>query len=109
MILIAESERAVIKSQGHLGNAGLILDVRDRADYSGKGGHIPGAKNVPLPEVQSRIGELEAWRQRPLAVVCQTNKMSGKAADLLRGEGFRQVLLVDDGMVGWSGNGFKTE
>lgn len=87
----------------------LILDVRDRADYSGKGGHIPGAKNIPLPEVQSRIGELEAWRQHPLAVVCRTNKMSGKAADLLRGEGFNQVLLVDDGMVGWSGNGFKTE
>lgn len=87
----------------------FVLDVRDVTDYAGKGGHIPGAKNIPLPEVQSRIGELEAWRRRPLAVVCRTNKMSGKAAELLRGEGFSQVLLVDDGMVGWSSNGFKTE
>ena len=85
----------------------LVLDVRDRVDYSAKGGHIPGAKNIPLPEVQSRIGELEAWR--PLAVVCRTNKMSSKAADLLRREGFSQVLLVEDGMVGWSGNGFETD
>jgi len=87
----------------------FVLDVRDGADYSGKDGHIPGAKNIPLSALQSRIGELEAWRRRPLAVVCRTNKMSAMAADQLRGEGFSQVLLVDDGMVGWSGNGFKTE
>ncbi len=86
-----------------------MLDVRDVADYAGDRGHIPGAKNVPLAEVHSRLGELEAWRQRPLAVVCATNKMSGKAAELLRTEGFSKVLLVGDGMVGWSHNGFKTE
>jgi len=44
-----------------------------------------------------------------LAVVCRTNKISGKAADLLRAEGFGNVFLVDDGMVGWSGKGFTTE
>ncbi len=87
----------------------FVLDVRDMADYAGDGGHIPGAMNIPLAEVHSRLGELGAWRQRALAVVCGTNKMSGKAAELLRAEGFSKVLLVGDGMVGWSHNGFKTE
>ena len=87
----------------------LVLDVRNRADYAGDGGHIPGAKNIPLREMQSRLNELAAWKQRPLAVVCTTNIKSGRAANLLRKSGFGRVLLVGDGMVGWSANGFETE
>jgi len=87
----------------------LVLDVRDDTDYAGDGGHIPGAKNIPLPEVQSRIGELESWRQRPLAVACRTNKKSGKVVDMLRNRGFTRVLLVEDGMMGWAQHGFLTE
>lgn len=98
-----------VNSQLESGNDLLVLDVRKSDDFSGQGGHIPGAQNIPLPDLQSRMGELEDWRQRPVAVVCRTNKMSGKAAEYLRGEGFSQVFLMNDGMVGWSGNGFKTE
>lgn len=87
----------------------LVLDVRDIEDYLGDGGHIPGSKNIPLPDVKNRLNELDAWRDRSLAVVCRTNRKSGKAAELLRAEGFAQVLLVDDGMVGWLNNGFETE
>lgn len=86
----------------------LVLDVRTAADFAGQAGHIPNATNLPLEEVAARLMELEHWRDRPLAVVCRTNKKSAKAADLLRAEGFSDVLLVDDGMVGWSGNGFET-
>ena len=98
-----------LKRRLDAGETLIVLDVRDVADYAGDRGHIPGAKNIPLAEVHSRLDELEAWRQHPLAVVRATNKMSGKAADLLRTEGFSKVLLVSDGMVGWSDNGFKTE
>lgn len=97
-----------LKRRLDVGEEIFVLDVRDDTDYEGAGGHIPGAKNIPLPQVPGRIDELAAWRQRPLAVVCRTNKKSGKAADLLRAEGFSQVLLVEDGMAGWSKNGFKT-
>jgi len=87
----------------------LVLDVRTAADYAGEGGHIPGAQNLPLEEIGQRLDEIEEWRERPIAVVCRTNKKSGKAADLLRTEGYRNVLPVDDGMVGWSHNNFATE
>lgn len=59
--------------------------------------------------MQSRLSELAAWKQRPLAVVCTTNVKSGRAANLLRKSGFCRVLLVADGMLGWSVNGFETE
>lgn len=98
-----------LKSRLDAGDDILVLDVRDAADFVGAGGHVPGAKNMPLTEMASRLAELAPWRDRPLAVVCRTNKKSGKAAEVLRAEGFGDVLLVSDGMVGWQGHGFATE
>lgn len=87
----------------------VVLDVRAPLDYVGAGGHIPHAKNIPLTELSQRLAELEGFRDRPLAVVCNTNRMSGQAVTLLRAAGFRRVTLVEDGMRGWTGHGFQTE
>lgn len=35
----------------------LFLDVRDGASYAA--GHIPGAKNIPFAEIETRIAELD--------------------------------------------------
>ncbi len=78
-----------------------VLDVRSAKDYTGELGHIPGSFNIPLEELPKRLAELEAHRRTPLAVICRTNRMSGKAVGLLRDAGFKQPLLVEDGMVGW--------
>jgi len=79
-----------------------VLDVRSAKDYSGELGHIPGSFNIPLEELPRRLSELEAHRHSPLAVICRTNRMSGKAVGLLREAGFKQPLLVEDGMIGWN-------
>ena len=78
-----------------------VLDVRPAKDYAGELGHIPGSINIPIDELPKRLPEIESHRDRPLAVICRTNRMSGKAVQLLRETGFKQALLVDDGMVGW--------
>ena len=87
----------------------VVLDVRSPKDYAGPGGHIPNAKNIPLAQLSARLGELSPYRDRPLAVVCNTNRMSGQAVVLLRDAGFRQVMLVEDGMASWSRQGFAIE
>ena len=86
-----------------------VLDVRSEADFTGELGHISGAFNIPLDELPRRLGELEAHRHTPLAVVCRTSRKSGEAVQLLRDAGFERVLLVDDGMVGWQKQGFAVE
>ncbi|MHB1141959.1 MAG: VTT domain-containing protein [Sulfuricaulis sp.] len=79
-----------------------VLDVRPAKDYIGELGHIPGSINIPIDELPNRLPELESLHDRPLAVICRTNKMSGKAVRMLRETGlFKQALLVNDGMVGW--------
>jgi uncharacterized membrane protein YdjX (TVP38/TMEM64 family) len=79
----------------------VVLDVRPAADYAGPLGNVPGSLNIPLEELPARLTEIESRRERALAVICRTSRMSGKAVELLRGAGFKRALLVDDGMVGW--------
>jgi rhodanese-related sulfurtransferase len=78
-----------------------VLDVRSAEDYVGELGHIEGSINIPFGELPTRLSELESRRNRSLAVICRTNRVSDKAVQFLRDAGFRQALLVGDGMVGW--------
>jgi len=79
----------------------VVLDVRPAKDYAGELGHVEGALNIPLEELPRRLAELEPLRERPLAVMCRTDRMSAQAVELLRKAGFSRVLLVNDGMLGW--------
>lgn len=85
----------------------LVIDVRTAADYAD--GHVPGAANVPVEALPQRVSELEPWRHKPVAVICRTNRRSGEAARQLREQGFRNVLLVNDGMLAWQQAGFSVE
>jgi len=79
-----------------------VLDVRPAKDYAGELGHVEGSLNIPLGELAERLPELGAVRERPIAVICRTNRMSAQAVETLRRAGFRRVQLVGDGMLAWS-------
>jgi len=40
-------------------------------------------------------------RERSIAVICRTNRMSIQAVEVLRRAGFHRVQLVTDGMLAW--------
>lgn len=87
----------------------LVLDVRKPEDYSGAQGHIPGALNIPLPELPARLRELNGRQQRPIVTICRTDRMSSEAARLLAQQGFTDVRVVRMGMTDWNRNGFPVE
>ncbi|WP_085993141.1 sulfurtransferase TusA family protein [Oceanobacillus senegalensis] len=78
---------------------GLILDVREAAEYAF--GHIDGAKSIPMGELESRMGELD--KDREIYVICRTGKRSDLAAQLLANNGFSKVYNVLPGMNEWNG------
>lgn len=79
--------------------APLLIDLRDAADYAG--GHIAGAISVPLPVLPARLDELAAWKTRPLALICRTDRRSTQAQALLAAAGFTDVRVVRAGMARW--------
>jgi uncharacterized membrane protein YdjX (TVP38/TMEM64 family)/rhodanese-related sulfurtransferase len=79
----------------------LVLDVRTSQDFVGEQGHIDGAVNIPVEELQQRMDELGDYLEQPVAIVCRTDKRSAKAALLLTEEGFSDVHVVRGGMTKW--------
>lgn len=85
---------------------GLILDVRSAAEFHGEQGHIAGALNIPLEDLEARLAELGADRAHPIALVCRTDRRSAKAATLLARHGFSDARVVRGGMTAWLANGW---
>jgi uncharacterized membrane protein YdjX (TVP38/TMEM64 family) len=79
----------------------LVLDVRTAEDFVGDQGHVAGAYNIPVEDLQQRMNELEDYLEQPVAIVCRTDKRSAKAALLLTEEGFADVHIVRGGMTKW--------
>jgi len=84
----------------------LVLDVRSADDFVGEQGHIAKALNIPLEELSNRLVELAAYEERPIALVCRTDRRSAQAAQILTREGFADVHVAKGGMTDWNQNGF---
>ena len=82
------------------GGGRLILDVRNRSEWDA--GHVPGATNIPLTELSSRVEELRAHGDRPIAVHCQGGSRSAVAASVLQAAGFTDVSNVEGGFAAWA-------
>ena len=61
-----------------------LLDTRTPGEYSR--GHIEGFRNIPVDELRTRIGEIEAGK--PVYVICQSGLRSYIATRILEGYGF---------------------
>jgi rhodanese-related sulfurtransferase/rubrerythrin len=77
-----------------------ILDVRQPAEYEKE--HIPGAKLVPLPDLNNSLDELDP--EKPTIVHCAIGGRSRVAAQLLSGFGFNEVYNLTGGIKAWQGN-----
>ena len=84
----------------------LLLDVRTPEDFNGEQGHIPGAVNLPVEELDIRIDEILHYQQRPVITICRTDRKSGKAAQLLAQKGFADVHVARMGMTDWNAHGY---
>ncbi|TAK42582.1 MAG: rhodanese-like domain-containing protein [Betaproteobacteria bacterium] len=77
----------------------LVLDVRLPADYAK--GHILGAKNAPLAELERRLPEFAKFKARPVIVLCESGNRSSNAIGLLRRNGFDKVFNLAGGLAAW--------
>ena len=77
----------------------FVLDVRDEAEFAS--GHIADATHIPLVNLETRIGELKKYQNKPILVNCQKGTRSAKACDILRKAEFTQVNNLQGGLSAW--------
>lgn len=73
----------------------FLLDVRTPNEFAS--GHIPGAINIPVDDLRSRLAELP--RDRPIAAYCQVGQRGYLATRILQQRGFSVMNI---------GGGYKT-
>jgi len=87
----------------------LLLDVRTAEDYVGEQGHVAGSKLIPLEELEQRMDELGEYLEKPVIIICRTDRKSAKAAQLLAQKGFADVHVARMGMTDWIKKGYTIE
>ncbi len=80
-----------------------LVDVRQPAEYSQ--GHIPGARFIPIPELEAVLGgprsPLKA--ETPAIFYCARGHRSHVAAKMARDAGLHEVGHLEGGIAAWSG------
>jgi rhodanese-related sulfurtransferase len=84
----------------------LLIDVRSVEEYSGKYGHIPNAKLIPMLELESRLDELEEFREKEIVTMCPGGGLSLVAVDIMTEAGFKDVKSLKGGTDEWNQKGY---
>lgn len=83
----------------------LFLDVRTPEEFNGtapeKFGAIKNAVNIPVQQLQNRINELQAYKNKPVIVYCSHSHRSPRASYILTQAGFANVTNMAGGMSIW--------
>ena len=78
----------------------LVVDVRTPSEY--QAGHIPGAKLIPLDEIEQRLDEIPK-QVETLFMVCQGGTRSAAACEVLSKFGYTNLVNIHDGTASWPG------
>jgi rhodanese-related sulfurtransferase len=85
----------------------LVLDVREPAAYAA--GHILGAKNLPLAEIEKRADDFAKYKSKTVIVSCDTGNTSTRAVARLKARGFENVVNLSGGFRAWLTGGLPVE
>jgi len=100
--LVDVKQAATMQAQG-----ALLLDVRQPDEYQEF--RAPNSMLLPLGLLQSRMGEISRYKDKPVAVICHSGRRSARAVKQLQEAGFTQAVSVDGGMVSWAAAGLPVE
>jgi rhodanese-related sulfurtransferase len=77
----------------------VVIDVCEPGEFAA--GHVGGAKNVPLGELETRLAAVVKNKALPLILVCQSGARSGRAVAIAKKLGYAQAQALGGGLAGW--------
>ncbi|MFJ4758222.1 rhodanese-like domain-containing protein [Streptomyces sp. NPDC088763] len=83
----------------------IVIDVRTRGEYAG--GHLPGALNIPLDQIQRALPDIRHAADRgDILVVCASGARSENAGRILAEHGVTAATL-SGGTGAWAADGHE--
>ena len=79
----------------------VILDVRTPRELTGPLGQIDGVVNIPVQELEKRVGEMEQYKSNNIAVICRSGNRSRIGTTIMLEHGFKAKNVLG-GMKAWN-------
>jgi len=76
-----------------------LIDIREADEFNA--GHILGARNIPLSQIRMRYKELR--KDQPVYLYCQSGFRTGRAAQYLKKQGYKDFYQLQGGFKSWTG------
>ena len=77
----------------------VVVDVSDTAEFAA--GHVGGAKNIPLNQLEEKLASAVKNKTLPLILTCQTGARSGRALAIAQKLGYQQAQSLGGGLGAW--------
>lgn len=83
------------------GEVTLILDVRNEDEFAE--GHLKNAIQIPVKELKENLSDIEKFKDELVLVYSRSGKRSAEAVDILKENGFKNLVHMKDGISKWDG------
>lgn len=77
----------------------VVIDVCETEEFAL--GHVVGAKNVPLGQLEERLPDLVKNKALPVVLVCASGARSGRAVGIAKRLGYDNAQAMAGGMKAW--------
>ncbi|MDM0015989.1 rhodanese-like domain-containing protein [Variovorax saccharolyticus] len=77
----------------------VVVDVREPEEFAA--GHVTGAKNVPLSQLEQKLPGAVKNKSLPLLLVCASGSRAQRAVAMAKKLGYEQAQAVAGGLKSW--------
>lgn len=77
----------------------VVVDVCSAEEFAA--GHVVGAKNVPLDELETRLPGVVKNKALPVILVCASGMRSSRAVAIAKKLGYEQAQSLGGGLKAW--------
>ncbi|MBU1360503.1 MAG: rhodanese-like domain-containing protein [Gammaproteobacteria bacterium] len=101
MVRGANSGSLTVQGAVHLINRerAVLIDVRTPEEFAA--GHMTGARNVPLEQLDEKLTAAVKNKTVPLLLVCATGSRAQRAVAVAKKLGYAQAQAVAGGLKSW--------
>ncbi len=80
-------------------NKAVVIDVCESTEFAA--GHVVGAKNVPLADLEAKLPGIVKNKTLPLILVCQSGGRSSRAVAIAKKLGYEKAQSLAGGLSAW--------
>jgi rhodanese-related sulfurtransferase len=77
----------------------VVIDICEPNEFAA--GHVVGAKNIPLGQLEGKLASTVKNKTLPLILVCQSGARSSRALGIAKKLGFENVQSLSGGLGAW--------